>query len=48
MSEVESLRKKLHQEIEIHGLDYEKVIDMDRKLHEAIIKEMRVKKCLKD
>lgn len=41
--EVKLLREKLHQEIDIHGLEYEKVIQTDRELHEAIIREMRVK-----
>lgn len=40
-NEVKLLRDKLHQEIDLYGLEYEKVIQIDRKLHEAIIREMK-------
>lgn len=39
--EVELLRKKLHQEIDLYGLDYKKIIEIDRELHQEIIREMK-------
>ena len=43
VNRIEVLRKELYKEIDLHGLDYEKVIEADKKLHEEIIKEMKFK-----
>lgn len=43
VNNIEVLRKKLYKEIDLYGLDYEKVISIDKKLHEEIIKEMKFK-----
>lgn len=38
---MEKLRNKLHNEIDKHGLDYDKVIEADRELHQEIIMQQR-------
>ena len=38
---MENLRNKLHNAIDKHGLDYDKVIEADRELHQEIIKKQR-------
>lgn len=38
---MEKLRDKLHEAIDKYGLDYDKVIEADRRLHEDIIKRQR-------
>lgn len=43
MSKTEKLREELYKEIDLYGLDYEKIILTDKKLHEEIIKEMKFK-----
>lgn len=45
--EISFLRKELHKQIEMYGLNYEKVIETDRRLHDAIIKGMKeTQKCV--
>lgn len=39
--EISLLRRKLHKEIEMYGFNYEKVIETDRRLHDAIIRKMK-------
>lgn len=39
--EIILLRKELHKQIETYGFNYEKVIEADRKLHQAIIRHMK-------
>lgn len=36
---MEKLRNKLHNAIDKYGLDYDKVIEADRELHQEIIKK---------
>ncbi|MDJ8959754.1 aspartyl-phosphate phosphatase Spo0E family protein (plasmid) [Clostridium perfringens] len=38
---MEKLRDKLHEAIDKYGLDYDKVIEVDKRLHEDIIKKQR-------
>lgn len=38
---VENLRSKLHNEIDKYGLDYDKIIEIDRELHQEIIMQQR-------
>lgn len=39
---MENVRKELHEAISKYGLDYDKVIEIDKKLHEEIIKKQRM------
>lgn len=46
---MEELREELHGLIDKHGIDYEKVIVIDKRLHEGIISAMtKDKKKLED
>nr|UVN08400.1 MAG: Spo0E like sporulation regulatory protein [Bacteriophage sp.] len=38
---MEKLRSKLHNTIDKHGLDYDKVIEADKELHQEIIRQQR-------
>lgn len=38
---MEQLRSKLHDLIDINGLDYKKLIEADMKLHDEINKKMK-------
>lgn len=38
---MEKLRNKLHNVIDNYGLDYEKVIEVDRELQQEIIRQQR-------
>lgn len=38
---MEKSRNKLHNAIDKYGLDYDKVIEADRELHQEIIKKQR-------